>query len=160
MRRILAGPIPSHLGKEAELDKATARTRLDFASWMVPRKQLCVSLESPSVWMDRLGGGALSSGILGFLLREILMIALSDRIRDAKGSVPSSSPFLRMVDRRLSIAQLGLAEAKQYLADGQIADADVVLEKIDEDLHLLRCRMSHEGEVLTARSSAYHGSVN
>ncbi len=88
------------------------------------------------------------------------MVALSDRIRDIKGSVPSSSPFLNMVDRRLSIAQLGLAEAKQHLAEGQIADADIVLEKIDEDLHLLRCRMSHEGEVLTTRSSAYHGSAN
>jgi hypothetical protein len=59
-----------------------------------------------------------------------------------------------MLDRRLSIAQKGLAEAQQHLAAGQSEDAGIVLEKIDEDLHLLRCRLSREGEVLAARPSA------
>jgi hypothetical protein len=98
--------------------------------------------------------------LFGFLLRELIMVALFDRLRDPKVHASSSSPFLRMVDQRLSIAQLGLSEARRHLAAGEIEDADIVLEKIDEDLHLLRCRMSREGEVPTTRTGAFHGSAN
>jgi hypothetical protein len=82
------------------------------------------------------------------------MLVRSDRARDTNAPSPSFSQLRQMLDRRLSIAQKGLAEAQQHLAAGQSEDAGIVLEKVDEDLHLLRCRLSREGEMLVARPSA------
>jgi hypothetical protein len=65
-----------------------------------------------------------------------------------------------MVDRRLAIAQKGLAEVQRHLAAGQAEDAGIVLEKIDEDLHLLRCRLVRETETVAPRSSVLVGSAN
>lgn len=82
------------------------------------------------------------------------MVALSDCVRDTHA--PSSfSPFSQMVERRLAIAQKGLAEVRQHLAAGQDEDADIVLEKINEDLHLLRRRIDCETKT-AARPSALH----
>src|SRR6185437_3997932 len=88
---------------------------------------------------------------LGLLLREILMLVLTDRVRDTKTLPASLFQFTQMVDRRLAIAEKGLAEAQRHLAAGQKEDADLVLEKIDEDLHLLRCRLSREVERTASR---------
>jgi len=88
------------------------------------------------------------------------MLLLSDRARETKVLPVSFSQFTQMVDRRLSIAQMGLAEARQHLAAGQLADADIVLEKIDEDLLLLRCRMEREVKTIAARPSALYESAN
>jgi hypothetical protein len=111
--------------------------------------------------VDRLGGGALSSGFPWFVVaRDSLMVALSDRARESKTSVPSFSPFAQVVERRLAIAQKGLAEARQHLDAGQDVDAGIVLQKIDEDLHLLRRRMSREAETAASRPSPRHGCVH
>jgi hypothetical protein len=88
------------------------------------------------------------------------MLVLSKRARETNTRSVSCSPFTQMVDRRLSIAQIGLAEARQHLAAGQVADADIVLEKIDEDLHLLRCRIHREMETGAPRSSSLQESAN
>ncbi len=88
------------------------------------------------------------------------MLVLSKRARETNVPSAPSSPFTQMVDRRLSIAQKGLAEARQHLAAGQVEDADIVLEKIDEDLHLLRCRIRREMETVAPRSTALHESAN
>ena len=88
------------------------------------------------------------------------MLVLSDRARETNAVSVSFSQFTQMVDRRLSIAQMGLAEARQYLAAGQVADADIVLDKIDEDLHLLRCRMNRETKTVAARPSSLKESAN
>jgi hypothetical protein len=48
----------------------------------------------------------------------------------------------QMVRKRLEIARLGLAEARRYLGEGRPADADVVLGKVDEDLAMLRRRLT------------------
>jgi hypothetical protein len=88
------------------------------------------------------------------------MLVLSKRARETKTLSVSCSPFTQMVDRRLSIAQMGLAEARQHLAAGQVEDADIVLEKIDEDLNLLRCRIRREMETAVSRSSSLHESTN
>ena len=88
------------------------------------------------------------------------MLVLSDRARDTNALSTSLSQFTQMVDRRLAIAQKGLAEARQHLASGQSEDAGIVLEKIDEDLHLLRCRLSREVEMVAPRPSVLHESAN
>ncbi len=88
------------------------------------------------------------------------MLVLSDRARETNAASMPFTQFTQMVDRRLSIAQMGLAEARQHLAAGQVADADIVLDKIDEDLHLLRCRINREGRTVAARPSALKESAN
>jgi hypothetical protein len=88
------------------------------------------------------------------------MLVLSDRARETTALPVSFSQFTQMVDRRLSIARMGLAEARHHLASGQIADADMVLEKVDEDLLLLRCRMEREVKTIAARHSSLLESAN
>jgi hypothetical protein len=88
------------------------------------------------------------------------MLVLSDRARETNTASVSFSQFTQMVDRRLSIAQMGLAEARQHLAAGQAADANIVLDKIDEDLLLLRCRIDREAKTVAARPSPLHESAN
>ena len=84
------------------------------------------------------------------------MLVLSDRV--AETTLPSTfSQLTQLVDRRLAITQKGLAEAHRHLASGQADDAAFVLEKIDEDLHLLRRRVRHETErIATPRSSGLY----
>lgn len=88
------------------------------------------------------------------------MLVLSDRARDKNALSPSFSQFAQMLDRRLSIAQMGLTEARQHLAAGQSEDAEIVLEKIDEDLHLLRCRITREREMVAPRPAVLCDSTN
>jgi hypothetical protein len=88
------------------------------------------------------------------------MLVLSDRAREKNAVSVSFSQFTQMVDRRLSIAQMGLAEARHYLTAGLVADADIVLDKIDEDLNLLRCRINREATTVAARPSSLKESAN
>jgi hypothetical protein len=52
----------------------------------------------------------------------------------------------QMVDRRLEVTRRGLEELQTLLRAGQIEDAEVVLDKLNEDLHLLRRRLRSETE--------------
>jgi hypothetical protein len=88
------------------------------------------------------------------------MLVLSDRARDTNSLSPSLSQLTQLLDRRLAIAQKGLAEASLHLAAGQTEDAGIVLEKVDEDLNLLRCRLSRETETMAKRPSALQESAN
>lgn len=88
------------------------------------------------------------------------MLVRSNRARDIYAVSGFSSQVKQMVDRRLAIAQKGLTEVQRHLAAGQPEDAGIVLEKIDEDLHLLRCRLSREAEMGATRSSVFLGSAN
>ena len=88
------------------------------------------------------------------------MLVRSNRAPETSTPSPSFTPFTQMVDRRLTIARMGLAEARRHLVAGLAEDADIVLEKIDEDLHLLRCRLSREAETVAPRSSRLHGCAN
>jgi carbon storage regulator CsrA len=60
--------------------------------------------------------------------------------------VPSLQDVKRLIDKRLEIAREGINEARKCLRNGQEEDARVLLEKIDEDLHLLRRRVRREVE--------------
>jgi hypothetical protein len=88
------------------------------------------------------------------------MPVLSDRIHQSNFIPADPTPFRQMVDRRLSIAQKGLDEARQHLASGQAEDVDLVLEKIDEDLHLLRRRLSSEAETVARRPTVRYGRAD
>lgn len=58
----------------------------------------------------------------------------------------------RLMDKRLEIAREGLNEARQSLRSGNSDDARLILEKVDEDLHLLRRRLRREFEKAEALS--------
>jgi hypothetical protein len=85
------------------------------------------------------------------------MLILSRRAHESNTLSPALLPFKQLVDRRLAIAQKGLAEARQHLAAGQAGDADMVLEKVDEDLHLLRRRLDSAAETATPGPSVLCG---
>ena len=58
----------------------------------------------------------------------------------------------RMLDKRLEIAREGLNEMRQLLRAGDAETAQLILEKVDEDLHLLRRRLRREFERAEALS--------
>jgi hypothetical protein len=87
------------------------------------------------------------------------MHVCSDRVHEANTFATPLLQFKQLVDRRLTIAGKGLAEARQYLAAGQARDADIILEKIDEDLYLLRRRLVGAVETGVPRSSVLCGRV-
>jgi carbon storage regulator CsrA len=60
----------------------------------------------------------------------------------------------QMVGRRLEIARRGLRELRQRLRTGHAADAEALLEKLDEDLHLLGRRVRREAEQAPAEAPA------
>ncbi len=55
--------------------------------------------------------------------------------------VPVPPPMEQVVVKRLEIARRGIEEARRHLGDGRTGDAQVILDKLDEDLHLLRKRL-------------------
>jgi hypothetical protein len=62
---------------------------------------------------------------------------------DTAGDAPASpNPLHQLVDRRLAIAEKGLAELGHNLSAGRTAEAETILAKLDEDLHLLRRRLN------------------
>jgi carbon storage regulator CsrA len=81
---------------------------------------------------------------------RILRESIPDRVAEwGPAPEPAGRPpnFLRvneMVDRRLEIARRGLTELRRQLASGQREDAQTILDKLDEDLHLLRARLRRE----------------
>jgi hypothetical protein len=59
---------------------------------------------------------------------------------------PTSPRFEQMVRKRLDIALLGLTEARRCLGEGRATDVDLILNKVDEDLAMLRRRLHGEPE--------------
>ena len=59
---------------------------------------------------------------------------------------PTIHDVKQLIDRRLEIARKGITEAHKCLRAGQDEEARVLLEKVDEDLHLLRRRVRREVE--------------
>jgi septation ring formation regulator EzrA len=58
----------------------------------------------------------------------------------------------RMLDKRLEIAREGMNEMRSLLRSGDTEGAERILEKVDEDLHLLRRRLRREFERAEALS--------
>jgi hypothetical protein len=59
----------------------------------------------------------------------------------AARTAADAPPMEQVVVKRLEIARRGLEEARRHLGDGRPGDADMILDKLDEDLHLLRMRL-------------------
>ncbi len=80
---------------------------------------------------------------------RVLRQGLPDRIAewvedpDAAGTSPQERRD-RLVQTRLEIIRRVLAEARRHLRAGHPEDAGALIEKVDEDLHLLRCRLRRE----------------
>jgi carbon storage regulator CsrA len=65
---------------------------------------------------------------------------------------PSLSDIQKLLDKRLEIARAGVNAAQTMLKNGAGSDAEMILEKLDEDLHLLRRRVRHEFEQVDSLS--------
>ncbi len=89
---------------------------------------------------------------------RILREGIPDRVAewgvetDPNEEVPAMHLIKRLLDKRLEIARGGISEAQRCLLSGQNDDAHVLLEKVDEDLHLLRRRLRREIEKAEALS--------
>jgi hypothetical protein len=59
---------------------------------------------------------------------------------------PTLPAIRQMLEKRLEIAREGIHQAQQQLHTGNEEDARILLEKVDEDLHLLRRRVRREFE--------------
>ena len=109
--------------------------------------------------------GAVRLGIEAPVEVRVLRKALPDRVSEwgpaphpSTDTPPSSQPQLhQMVDRRLAIGGKGLEEMRKHLAAGQAADAEMILEKLDEDLDLLRGRLCREVEPASRRKTIQIG---
>jgi carbon storage regulator CsrA len=72
---------------------------------------------------------------------------LRDNLPERHGSAPATLHQLeKLVAKRLEITRQGLDELRQHLAEGLSENAEAILERIDEDLHLLRRRVRRELE--------------
>jgi carbon storage regulator CsrA len=82
---------------------------------------------------------------------RILRQALPDRVAEwgpdpaAEEQPPTLLQISQLLDRRLEIAHKGLEELRNRLRRGD-EDAEIILDKLDEDLHLLRRRLVREVE--------------
>jgi carbon storage regulator len=99
---------------------------------------------------------AIKSGVvrLGITAPEeirILREEVPDRVANwgpARHEVSKSislTQLNQMLNKRLEIARLGLSEAQQLLSD-QPHEASFILDKVDEDLHMLQHRLRREFE--------------
>lgn len=64
----------------------------------------------------------------------------------AASEAPSLPMLRRLLEKRLEIARSGLDAARQMLRAGYEEEARVLMEKVDEDLHMLRRRVRREFE--------------
>ena len=70
----------------------------------------------------------------------------------SSGGAPALERLDQLVQKRLDIARLGLAELRSRLECGQDEDAEIILNKIDEDLYMLRRRLRCEVEKALPRT--------
>jgi len=78
---------------------------------------------------------------------EVVSIEASGVCTPVAGYRATRPALEQMLEKRLEIARTGIHEAQQLLHSGNEADARIVLEKIDEDLHLLGRRVRREFEM-------------
>jgi hypothetical protein len=78
----------------------------------------------------------------------------------AEASVSPLPQFHQMVDRRLAITGRGLTELRRHLEAGEVQDAALILEKIEEDLTLLRRRLYSEVEPTAAAPALYSRTLS
>jgi len=78
---------------------------------------------------------------------EVVSIEAAGIYQPAIGENTVTLPAIKqMLEKRLEIARGGIHEAQEQLRAGNEEDARILLEKVDEDLHLLRRRVRREFE--------------
>lgn len=73
-------------------------------------------------------------------------LARVSALADAELPPPAAHRLAQLVNRRLDIARIGIAEVRGRIRAGDSADASLLLDKIDEDLLLLQRRLRAEAE--------------
>jgi len=117
-----------------------------------PGEKILLPEAQTTVEVVAIQAGTIRLGIEAPEDTRILRQGLPDRVAEwgpieaSPSETPSLPQLKRLMDKRLEIAREGIAEATQLLRDGQEEDARVILEKVDEDLHLLRRRLRREFE--------------
>jgi carbon storage regulator CsrA len=95
---------------------------------------------------------AIQSGSVRLAIRgpenvQVLREPQAEWAPDAQSDEAPSLPKIRqLLEKRLEIAREGLTEAHAMMRAGNSEDAQLLIEKIDEDLHLLRRRLRREFE--------------
>jgi carbon storage regulator CsrA len=82
---------------------------------------------------------------------RILREAIPDRVaewgpEDAPASSPSMQQVNQLIQKRLEIARHAVSEIRTHLRGDDHEDVQVLLERLDEDLRLLRRRVRREVE--------------
>jgi hypothetical protein len=77
---------------------------------------------------------------------EVVSIEATGTYQPSAADAAPLPAIKTMLEKRLEIARSGLHEAQLLLRAGNEADARMILEKVDEDLHLLRRRVRRELE--------------
>src|SRR5262245_341904 len=96
--------------------------------------------------------GAVRLGIQAPEEVRILRETLPDRVAEwgpdpaTEEQPPTLLQVGQLLDRRLEIAHKGLDELRKLLLADRAEDAETVLERLDEDLRLLRRRVQREVE--------------
>jgi sRNA-binding carbon storage regulator CsrA len=93
-----------------------------------------------------LQGGTVRLGIEAPEQVRVLRDGLPDRSEWGSEQPATLHQLNRLVEKRLEITRQGIEELRGHLLVGRTEDAEAVLEKIDEDLHLLRRRVRREVE--------------
>jgi carbon storage regulator CsrA len=80
---------------------------------------------------------------------RILREGVPDRVAEwgptpDQADAPTLLRINQLLEKRLEIARQGLTELRRQLRDGETGDAEDILDKVDEDLHMLRRRLSRE----------------
>jgi len=112
---------------------------------LLPDSQITLEVVAIQTGSVRLG---ISSPADVRVLREGAPVCQSDwaPVEPGPDEVPSLPMLRKLLDKRLDIAREGISEARALLRGGHEEDARVLLEKVDEDLHLLRRRVRREFE--------------
>jgi len=101
-----------------------------------------------SVEVVALQNGSVRLGIDSPEHIRVLRDGLTDRACEWGSEEPTLNQLNKLMEKRLEITRQGLEELRLHLHNGETTDAEQILEKIDEDLLMLRRRVRREVESL------------
>jgi carbon storage regulator CsrA len=143
-RRVVIFTQPSRLRTERDLVMLVLSTKLNEKVHL-PDAQTTIEVVAIQSGTVRLGISAPEEV-------RILRQGIPDRVAEwgidpsEAEEVSAFQQIKRLLDKRLEIARKGINEAQRCLRAGNEEDAGVLLDKVDEDLHMLRRRLRREME--------------
>jgi len=112
-----------------------------------PSEKILLPDIQTSIEVVAIQSGTVRLGITAPEEVRVLREGIPDRVAEwgsPEVDTPTLSQLRKLMDKRLEIARRGLTVAQELIGSGQPEEARMVLDKIDEDLHLLRRRIRHE----------------